>query len=129
DRAIRSLLQLEASASTSRTMNLIAVWRRHGEVEGYQSNPFFRNPVLNKTIILKHSLRANERELLPGSRGSATKVILPIDPTDLRLGARSFFVGQRNYEELIEEVVGERLHDGRDANLLALLDELPSFDP
>jgi len=130
DRALRSLLHLQSSASTARTLNLIAVWRRHGETAGYRDRPFFRSPLLNRAIIVKHRLRSNEMEAFGGGQASATKVILPIDPNDLRSGAQYFFVGERGYEDLLADVgVGQQEADRRDAALLGLLDGLPSLDP
>lgn len=130
-REVRSLEHLAASASTARTLNLISVWQKHGRRDEYRDKPFFKNPVLNRSIIVKHRLRANERDIYEDrDRTSGTKIILPIDITDMRLGARSFFVGQRGYDEVMEELSGES--DGstqRDKALLALLDTLPSMDP
>jgi hypothetical protein len=129
DRSVRSLMALQSAASTARALNLISVWRKHGEDPGYRSHPFFLNPVLNRSIVVKHRLRPNEREDMPGNRSTATKVILPIDPSDLRLGARSFFVRQRGYDGVLDEIAVGNKGDLRDAELLSLLDELPSLDP
>src|SRR5579875_3886522 len=130
DRAVRSLVQLAANGSTARTLNLLAVWKRHAENEDYQQRPFFRNLVLNRSIIVKHRLRENERNIFSDGRRAATKVILPIDITDLRSGARSFFVGEPGFLELLRDVCnapGEI--DPYDAGLLQLLNTLPSLDP
>ena len=127
DRSVRSLLDLQANASTSRTLNLIAVWTKHGQEPSYNAKPFFDSQVLNRSIIVKHRLRQHELDDVPHGRSSATKVILPIDVTDLRLGARSFFVGQKSYADILDEL-GIKAGD-RDAKLLGLLDELPSLDP
>jgi hypothetical protein len=130
DRTVRSLSHLQENASTARTLNLVAVWKRHAEDEEYKASPFFKSPVLNRSIIVKHRLRHHERDALYDGRSSATKVILPIDPTDLKMGARSFFIGQRGYEDMLEELsvaIGEP--DSHDDKLLQMLDELPSLDP
>lgn len=130
DRAIRSLLHLEASASTARTLNLLAVWRRHGEADpDYRAYPFFQNPTLNRSIVVKHRLRPNEREVFTDGRSGATKIILPIDLNNLKVGARSFFVDQIGYRSVLEELFGASGHFGRDDDLLHLLDALPSLDP
>jgi hypothetical protein len=111
-------------------LNLFGVWKRHGGQEDYIAKPFFKNAVLNHSIIVKHRLRAHERHDFNGDRVSATKVILPIDLTDLRAGARSFFVGQRGYREVLDELIaGQGTADPHDDNLLQLLDSLPSLDP
>jgi hypothetical protein len=130
DRSNRSLVNLQKNASTARTLNLLDVWRRHHETDEYLRQPFFRSPVLNKAIIVKHRLRTNEIDLFPDWQASATKVILPIDSTDLRLGAHSFFVNQRGYQEFMREVssIGPEI-DPQDDAMLQLLDSLPSLDP
>jgi len=129
-RAVRSLLRLQSSVSTARALNLTGIWRKHRENADYLANPFFRSPILNRSIILKHRLRADELDLMGGARTTATKVILPLDPGDLRVGARSFFVNQIGYRSLLEEIATSDLAaDRHDATLLDLLDALPSLDP
>jgi hypothetical protein len=130
NRAVRSLLSLQSGVSTARALNLTAVWRKHQREAAYIEHPFFKSPVLNRAIILKHRLRADEMELLGSSRTNATKVILPLDPADLRVGARSFFIHQTGYRSLLEEVAtGDQSADRRDEALLNVLDGLPSLDP
>jgi len=130
NRSVRSLLSLQSGASTARALNLTATWRKHHQEPGYVEHPFFRSPVLNRAIILKHRLRADEIELLGSFRTTATKIILPLDPSDLRVGARSFFIYQTGYRSLLEEVAtGDPAADRRDEALLHILDGLPSLDP
>ena len=130
DRSVRSLISLQSQASTARTLNLVMVWRRHGEEEVYRLHPFFRNPVLNRCFVVKHRLRPNERDLFTDGRTNATKIILPIDISDLRSGARSFFVGQRGYLDVLEDLFGTLTPTTQvDADLLEQLDALPSLDP
>ncbi len=130
NRAVRNLLQLRASSSTSRTLNLVDVFTRHGDTDDYRAAPFFRNQILNRSIIVKHRLRTNELEAFHDPRTGATKVILPIDVTDLKFGARSFFIGQVGYDDILDEVLGGRGEaGGADAALLAIIDQLPSLDP
>jgi hypothetical protein len=130
NRSVRSLVHLSANASTARTLNLISVWERWGQDAEYIRLPFFESTVLNRSIIVKHRLRNYERDAFQFDRSSATKVILPIDPTDLNVGARSFFVGQKGYEVFLEELAGGPDGvGGRDDRLLQVLDTLPSLDP
>ena len=130
DRSVRSLVHLSSNASTARTLNLISVWERWENDAEYKRLPFFESPVLNRSILLKHRLRPHERDVFRYGRSLATKVILPIDPLDLNLGARSFFVGQKGYEVFLEELsAGGVGIGGRDDQLLRLLDTLPSLDP
>src|ERR1700677_1220166 len=96
DRIVRHLAHLDESASTARVLNLLGVYRRRSRDPGYAERPFFRNPTLNKVLILKHRLRRNEGELFFDARRTATKVIFPIDGADLKLGGRYVFVNQIN---------------------------------
>lgn len=129
DRTVRSLGALQKTASTSRVLNLVAVERGHGAESEYESAPFFKNKVLNSSVVLKHRLRADEREFFDDGRQTATKVIIPFERTDLRLGGRSIFVEQRGWEEVVVEVCGMAQETSRDLSLLTALDELPSLDP
>jgi len=130
DRSIRSLALLQSGASSARTLNLLVCWRKDGETAAYKSAPFFKNPQLNRSIIVKHRLRRDELDLFYDGRGSATKVILPIDVLDLRSGARSFFIGQSDYRKILAELSGPRGDLGDDdRQLLECLNALPSLDP
>jgi hypothetical protein len=126
---LRNLRHLEGSASTSRALNLLAVWRRHRDEPEYAEKPFFRTPMLNRCFIVKHRYRPDERDLVQAPDASGTKIIMPFDPTDLAAGANSFFVHQRGYQQLLDEVSGDGRIDPRDAKLLDLLHRLPSLDP
>ncbi len=129
NRETRSLVRLAASASAARTLNLIAVHRRHGEADGYRNKPLFRSLALNRSIIVKHRLRPHELETFTDGRQSATKVLIPFELTDLKLGARSFFVGQPGIEQFFDdlEIFGDDLIYDRE--ILAIIDALPSLDP
>jgi len=129
DRTIRSLTHLQETASTARMLNLWQVWAKHGTESGYLSNRFFESPILNRAIILKHRLRAHEKDVFPAGRSLVTKVIIPIDLMDLSAGARSFFINQRGYKEFLAEVTRSPVSATRDDSLLQLLDCLPSLDP
>lgn len=128
DRAVRNLGALQRTASTSRVLNLIAIEAQHGREPEYRLRPFFQNRVLNGTVLLKHRLRADERELM-GGRPTATKVILPFVRSELQLGGRSVFVGQSGWMEMIAEVCSAGSDASRDMGVLQALDELPSLDP
>jgi len=130
DRSVRSLMSLQSNASTARTLNLVMAWRRHGGDDAYRQQPFFRSPLLNRCFVVKHRLRPNERDLFSDGRTNATKIILPIDISDLRAGARSFFVGQRGYLDVLEDLLGPPTPATQgDVDLLGQLDALPSLDP
>lgn len=130
DRNIRSLIHLENSASTARVLNLLSNWRRHKDKPEYSAQPFFENKILNRAMILKHQLKRDELDLFNGTRLSATKIVFPVDPMDLKTGGKFALVGQRHFSQMLEGVMGQSSENaGRDLALLDLLDELPSFDP
>jgi hypothetical protein len=130
NRTFRSLSAL-STASTARVLNLNAIGSAHSENPDFGANPMFTSPTLNSAIILKHRLRADEVDLMQGSRCIGTKVIFLFDRTDLSAGGRSLLVGQKNYEELLRDAghYGERHDFERDLRVLRLLDQVPSLDP
>jgi hypothetical protein len=129
DRAFRSLNLLQNSGATSRVLNLHRLHAQHGADPEHLAQPFFRDPQLNRAIVVKHRLREPERELFEDYRASATKVILPIDGQDLRSGGRYVFIGQRGYEAILSELLGEGLSRMDDRKTLEVLGRIPSFDP
>ena len=130
DRSIRSLVSLKANAATARVLNLLAVWKEYGATPGYVDRPFFRTSVLNRCIIVKHRLRRDETDYFNGKRHVGTKVVLPLDHRDLKIGGFTFFVGQVGYAPLLRELLPEGGEEvDHDERLLKLLDNLPSFDP
>ena len=129
DRSFRSLAGLERTASTSRVLNLAAVASQNVGDPEYDASPFFRAAVLNGAVIIKHRVRADEQYIFETGRRISTKVIIPFERTDLGLGGRSLFVGQRGWQELLNQLRGTAEEEGRDVALLEALDELPSLDP
>jgi len=129
-REYRNLANLGQSAASSRVLNLSRVYRLHHKDEHYGENPFFQSSLLNRSIILKHTLRLNERHFFHGNRRTVTKIILPYDHFDLRLGASSIFVGQIGFEQLAREFLSIADYDKNpDIKVLRILDQLPSLDP
>jgi hypothetical protein len=130
DRSVRSLEQLENSASTARVLNLWGVGKRKRDDPEYAEKPLFQNPTLNTSIIVKHRIRGNEAEYFQVPRRTATKILIPIEKNDLRLGARYVFIGQRKFEDSLLQAFGMQLDpDGPDHRTLKILDETPSLDP
>jgi len=128
--AVRSLVNLQETGSTSRVLNLPSVWRRHHETRDYWENPLFQHPTLNRAFLIKHTLRDTELGLFPCQRQSATKLLVPIDPANLRLGGRYLFLGQKGYEGQLNDLLGgDAQAHRRDRELLAVLDQIPSLDP
>ena len=130
DRTIRRLTALQQSASTARVLNLLTVHRRNPNDPDLIAYPFFQSRLMDRAIILKHRLRPHEYGLFTSPRPTATKILIPIDGADLRAGARSAFVGQKDFSAALESVFGDDLRQGsRDRRVLDLVDELPSLDP
>jgi hypothetical protein len=133
DRSTRSLAALQSSAATARTLDLHSLWARLDAAAepAWRARPLFDNVRLNRAIILKHRLRRNEAGQFSASKGVATKVVLPLDPGDLRQGGQYFFVGQPGYDPLLHGLAGNARGgaSARDVRLLQILDELPGFDP
>jgi len=130
DRSYRSLEYLRKSAATSRVLNLWRIAQNEAGKAEYDEAPFFRNSLLNRSIILKHRVRGGEADLFDYPVQSATKILLPIAERDLRYGARFLFVGQRNFEEVAATSFGEDLQIGaRDRTVLDIIASLPSLDP
>ena len=128
DRTIRNLARLQVSASTARVLNLLAVWREQKTNPDWAARPLFRNPQLNRAMIIKHRLRRDERDLFLRRRQVATKIVMPVDPADLRLGGRYVFVDQMNFAGILQDVFGTSL-PASDIETLKLIDRLPSLDP
>jgi len=125
----RSMRALERTASTSRVLNLAALAVKHADNPEHQAQPLFLAPALNAAVILKHRLRANEIQTVATRHRTATKLIVPFERSDLSLGGRSLFVGDRGWMESLQELAGTSYDLGRDAGVLEALDELPSLDP
>ncbi|WP_428151031.1 hypothetical protein [Brevundimonas sp.] len=128
DRAFRNLDNLRASASTARVLNLLRVSHEHGRTDGWRAAPLFENSTLNRCLVIKHRLRRNEIDAFRVRRYVATKIILPIDGSDLRVGGRYIFVDQVGFDAMLEQALGIG-PSHPDRKILALIDELPSLDP
>ena len=129
ERIYRSLRGLEKTASTSRVLNLAALAVRHSGNPEHAAQPLFKSHILNGSVILKHRLRVDEVELFEGMTRTATKLIVPFDKTDLALGGRAVFVGEKYWIPVLEELRGGPDDLIRDVEVLEALDQLPSLDP
>jgi hypothetical protein len=118
-------------ASTSRVLNLMSIATHHGEEPEHKALPLFISPVFNRAILLRHRVRGDETYLFMSRRAVATKIIMPFDDTDLKLGGRSFFVDQRGYLEAMQQFGNYRDGYGleRDLEVMRLIDTVPSLDP
>ena len=128
DRAIRNLAHLRRSASTARVLNLLKIFTDHGQEADWKERPLFQTHALNRALIIKHRLRRDETDSFYIRRQVATKVVIPLDPNELKTGGRYVFVGQRGFEKMMQEAFGIPAGH-RDLITLNLLDRLPSLDP
>ena len=130
DRSVRRLSAL-ASASSSRVLNLVAIAEANADNDGHQRSPLFLSPIFNHSLILKHRLRADEVDLFAARRAIATKINIPFERSDLKFGGRSLFVGQKGFEDLVQEVGNyrERGELKRDLDVMRMIDTVPSLDP
>ena len=128
--AVRRLTVLAQSASTARVLNLVALHNRGDAEDDLAQAPLFRNRLLDHSIIVKHRLRPQEYNLFRTPRATATKLLIPIDTADLRIGARTVFVGQHDFDQLTAPVFGEDLKPGSsDRRVLDVIDGLITLDP
>lgn len=129
-REYRSLANIADSASTSRILNLAAVHTAANSDPDFLRKPFFHNPKLNRSILIKHTLRPHEQELFARPRRTATKIILPFEAQDLRLGGESLFVNQIGFDRHARAFINVMEAGGqKDLEVLRVVDSLPSLDP
>ena len=130
DRRIRNLEGLKATGDSSRVLNLVSVWTQSGHLPEYYDQPLFENRRLNRALILKHRLRHNEQDLFENPNHVGTKILLPIDDRDWKLGGRFVFVGQRDYLTVLANTFGESIiYSNRDREILDIMANSPSLDP
>ncbi|HVY84846.1 MAG TPA: hypothetical protein VG943_06920 [Caulobacterales bacterium] len=128
----QDLALLRSTGSTARVLNLAAVYEQYGGTEEYAARPLFRSKRLNRSILLKHTLRDHERENVRSRGSTATKIVLPFDTTELQLGGYSFFVSDREIEKNLRNALGAETSEDdfrADLDVLNVIDGLPSFDP
>ncbi|MFO1237587.1 MAG: hypothetical protein U1F24_11355 [Alphaproteobacteria bacterium] len=129
-RSYRDLAALATTAASSRVLNLAMLNEMHAEDAEHRARPLFRNRQLNTAILIKHRLRPNERTPALATRLNATKVVLPFDIRNLKLGGQTFFVGEEAQEDKLRQVAGLSADELRsDLRTLTLIDMLPSLDP
>ncbi len=127
---VPNLNAIAATASSARVLNLHAVEREHGHDPVHRARPMFLHPILNRSIIVKHNLRADEKDRLAPRRFGATKVIFPFDANDLNLGGQFLYVDQPNFiGAMVRNLDYAEFDMDRDLMVLRVLDRLPTFDP
>lgn len=127
---VRSLELLHLNGSTSRVLNLLRSYENHFEDPEFIDKPFFKNPRLNKSFILKHHVRSDEAYLMIRRQKISTKIIFPLIGDMLGLGGQSVIIGQKNFKQIICDACGQTESEmASDINTLLILDRLPSLDP
>lgn len=135
---VRCIGKLVDTVSNWRILNLMAVNGAADEDTGFSLTPrdvpvkLFDNRILNSAVFVKHNLRGNETDLFRKPVAIATKVIIPIDKDHTSLGARTFFVNERTFDDMLMAATGIPSSPAGKRNLdrkkLHLLDDLPSLD-
>lgn len=129
-RTVRNLTHLQASGSSSRVLNLVALAKRYEDDLEFISYPMFDSALLNRALVIKHRLRRDEREQFPELPHTATKVVLPIEGRELKLGGHSVFVNEVGWIESMQSMLGESFQSGKpDVRRLELMADAPSLDP
>ncbi len=123
-----SLVVLKEKGSTARALNLLRFYLN--EKETPPEPGLFRNKLLKRCIVTKHCMRSDESGMFADHRRAGTKIILPINSQDLRLGGRYFMVGQKRYDVVRQEIWGDSVEDRQyDEQVLQILEKAPSLDP
>ena len=129
-RAAGSLESLMAARSSSRILNLVQAHKMAERSGAPMDPPLFQSPTLARSFIIKHRLRPEERLNFPGFRPTATKIIIPMDPSNLAMGGKSVFVTEGWFSQLMSEATGiPDFLSSPDGELLREFDQIPSFDP
>ncbi len=127
---VRNLSTIVATSSSARVLNLHALYIEQPEDPDYRGAPMFAHPLLNRAIIVKHNVAPGEEDRLAPRRFNATKVIFPLDPSDLNLGGQFLFVDQHDFVGVLSRHLeyGDLPLD-RDVAVLRVFDRLPTLDP
>ncbi len=109
----------------------MSIARNHADNPDHKAKPLFISQALNRSILLRHRVRSDETYMFLAPRSVATKIIVPFDEHELRLGGRSFFVDQTGYFETLQQIGNYRDDHAaaRDEEVLRLIDSVPSLDP
>lgn len=131
---VRSLLHARLYGSTSRILDIPRLIERFQASDKNSSAPasLFQTRLLNRAFIIKHSIRAYERDFFDHQNTSSTKIIFPFAASDLNQGGASLFVDERYFTEKMLKFCGlNMINDAyaRDEKLLFILNDIPSFDP
>jgi len=136
---VRSFHKLRRSSS-GRVLNLIHLTEAAASIPKAADKPqatvkpLFHNTTLNYTILTKHNLRDNERDLFSRSLQVATKIFIPFDPMRLEIGGRSFFIEEYQFKDHLRELLHLDSSNSdknvvHDIKVLEALSRSPTLDP
>lgn len=128
----QSLRRIVRGGATPRILDLWSIQKRYGETLEMAAKPFFRNPRLNASFFLKHTVRPHDKPYLYTENPVATKIIIPVSIEDLGMGGHSFFVEEKGFDARLKAFLGVgalNKHYDLDLARIRELAEIPSFDP
>ncbi len=131
--SIRSDLEgIVKGGATSRILDLHSIALKHGDEEGLMHRPFFNNSRLNRAFIIKHTVRAHERDYVMTCHPVVTKLLIPLARDDLSLGGHAVFVEEVGFAQKMQHLFDadeQPLLMEFDIQRLRELAALPSLDP
>lgn len=123
---------LKKGGCTSRVIDLYSI-NKTTQPDDIRSKGLLKHPIFEAAFVIKHNLRAHERERVIGDRSVVTKIVIPIDKTNFEAGAYAIFFERHGFVEDIEAFAGEICAGSRllsaDIEMLERLSNIPSFDP
>ncbi len=125
------------NTNSGRILNLIDLTdaaSAGSRTEGISASCIFHAKALNYSILAKHNIRDNERELFTRNLQVATKIFIPFDPKRLDIGGRSFFIEEHQFKDHLKELVHidsslADPHVQHDVKVLETLGQSPTLDP
>jgi hypothetical protein len=129
---IRSLLHARQYGATSRVIDIPTLIQRYHASYGDPAARIFSNSMLNRSIIIKHTIRAHEAPYFDRAPRSTVKIVFPFSDSDLSKGGASLMFGEKSFEGRLFNYIGSSFSNElikRDIDFISLLNSIPSFDP
>lgn len=129
-----NLSALFASTNISRIFNVARLTSTALSRGNESFSPIFEMKLLNAAVFVKHRPRRWEQPegKRIGRLKDVTKIVIPLDPTNLSAGARTFLVDGRNADRVvasIEGYAGDEPKYPRDIEIVQALSRAANFDP
>jgi hypothetical protein len=130
---VRSFHRIRRSSS-GRILNLVKLSEAAADETRPEVKQLFFSPQLNRSILTKHNVRDNERDLFGRPVHVATKIFIPFDPRRLEIGGRSFFIEEHHFRDHLRDLVHLDISSGEpvvqhDVKVLEALSHSPTLDP